>query len=346
MSWYQVAEEVNRLIAAKHYARAIAVLRAQLRHDATNLWFRQRLADVLEMNGQRQEALHVLDSVVETLLEGGFQAKAVAVVKKMQRLAPDDPANEELLASIVGRRNQEGVGRAQHGAASGLGNGAPGNDRLSQLAAAIRLPAATRYAQPAMAMPADRPVPPPRAPAPAAEDLVVEVVDVDASDHQPPPQSRTDQVDSGNGAGSNKGAEAPAGSRLFTQLAPPALLAVLRGFTLKSYQAGDILITEGEPSHSALVLVSGAARMWVRDANGHSHLSGTIGEGELFGEVSTVGGRLRRATVTATTPCEALELDCVTLQGIAREHPEVLAIIRTHCDCHALAAKREVEAHA
>ena len=121
-------------------------------------------------------------------------------------------------------------------------------------------------------------------------------------------------------------------SPLFGQFSPADLLAVIRGLSLKTCEPGEILVTEGESGASLFVLVSGHARVFVRDASGHSRQVRILGEGEFFGEVSLVTGQPRSATVTAATPCELLELDQTTLKTIAAEHPQVPQVIREICD--------------
>ena len=72
--------------------------------------------------------------------------------------------------------------------------------------------------------------------------------------------------------------------------------------------------------------------MYVRDAAGRNRQVRTLDEGEFFGEISLVTGQARSATVTATTPCELLELHQGTLRVIGRDHPQVPIVIREFCD--------------
>ena len=48
---------------------------------------------------------------------------------------------------------------------------------------------------------------------------------------------------------------------------------------------------------------------------------GVLGEGSFFGEISTLSGRPRSATITAAAACELLELDRVALDAISASSP-------------------------
>ena len=72
---------------------------------------------------------------------------------------------------------------------------------------------------------------------------------------------------------------------------------------------------------------------------------GALGEGSFFGEMSTLSGQPRSATVTAAAPCDLLELDRATLDRIAVPHPHVRAVLedfsrRRAADPAAAAARR------
>ena len=72
-----------------------------------------------------------------------------------------------------------------------------------------------------------------------------------------------------------------------------------------TYAPGATLTREGDPGESFIVLTSGTA-----DVSQGGRSLRTLGTGDFLGEVSLIDGGPRTATVTATTPIEALVIDC------------------------------------
>ncbi len=116
-------------------------------------------------------------------------------------------------------------------------------------------------------------------------------------------------------------------SPLFEGFDEDELLAVIQGLRLLTFGPGDVIVTEGEPGQSVFILASGEVKVFVRSPGGHDVPVGALGEGSFFGEMSTLSGQPRSATVTAASPCDLLELDRATLDRIAVSHPNVRAVL-------------------
>jgi cAMP-dependent protein kinase regulator len=116
-------------------------------------------------------------------------------------------------------------------------------------------------------------------------------------------------------------------SPLFSDFARDEFVEVIRGLRFSSFEPGAILMTEGERGDSLLILTSGSVRAFVKNQEGRNNEVRTMEEGEFFGEISLLTGKLRTATVTAATPVELLELDRTTLDDISSRHPGVRAVI-------------------
>jgi CRP-like cAMP-binding protein len=116
-------------------------------------------------------------------------------------------------------------------------------------------------------------------------------------------------------------------SPLFEDFSDEEIQALIDGLRLLVFEPGDIVLTEGEPGNSVLVVTSGAVKVFVRSPSGHNAEVCELGEGEFFGEISTLSGRPRSATVTAAARTEVLELDKLTLDAICAAHPRVRAVL-------------------
>ena len=100
-------EDVVSLIAAKKYAKAIEVLKSQLQKRGANPSLRMQLADVLILADKKQEAVSLLIPLADQFARDGFAAKAVSVLKKIQKVDPGRRDVEERLARQIESRQRE-----------------------------------------------------------------------------------------------------------------------------------------------------------------------------------------------------------------------------------------------
>jgi hypothetical protein len=93
------AEDVMALISRKNYSRAIEVLRAQTEANHRDPRLRMQLADVLVLAGKGREAIGILTPLADEFAQEGFAAKAIAVLKKIQKV---DPGHRDVDARLAG----------------------------------------------------------------------------------------------------------------------------------------------------------------------------------------------------------------------------------------------------
>jgi len=63
----------------------------------------------------------------------------------------------------------------------------------------------------------------------------------------------------------------------------------------KVFFAGQTIFKEGDPGDRAYLIQEGKVEILRRNAAGQDHVIGTVGKGELFGEMALVDGRPRMA---------------------------------------------------
>lgn len=260
-NWYGAGRDVDRLIAKGRYAKAVKLLRELLEDAPADAHLTRKLADVLALDGKTAEASLILEGMVQGYAGDGFLTKAIAVVKKIQRIDPERQDLSEQLAGLAHERER-------------LRAGSP-------------LPSAAKPAGPQE------------------------------------PDTTTPGTD---------GLEAVLRSPLFTDISISDLQALIQGLNLLTFQPGEIVIAEGEPGASLLVLANGQVRVYVKNDVGHQVQIRTLEPGEFFGEISILTGQARTATVTAAEPCEILELGRKTLDEIGQRHPRVPQVIREVCE--------------
>ena len=93
---------------------------------------------------------------------------------------------------------------------------------------------------------------------------------------------------------------------------------------------GSRLISELESGCDVFVLMSGTAEVFVEPRAGQRRVLGTLAPGGAFGEMSSLTGGLRSATVVATSDVEVLEIDDALFDQLRERRPEIaIALLRT-----------------
>ena len=302
-AWLSGSDDVAELIAKRSYGRAAKVLRGQLAKDPSNASLKQQLGDVLALDGKSYEAVELLWKLADNYASSGFVGKAIAVLKKVQRIDPSLTKVEEKLARLVRQKDDE-----------------------SALALQVRAGAMRRRVELETA-----PTPsqePQAAKPPAAEPFVLDF----EADENAPPEGASETAPRSLHPVGEAAAQGMVASPLFSDFSADELVEVIKGLELVTYEAGDVIVAEGAPGDSLFVLTTGTVKAFVKDPDGHYHKVREMYEGAFFGEVSILTGKPRSATITAATPCELLALDRAALDAITERQPNVLTILKHFCE--------------
>lgn len=321
---------VGDLIARKNYAKAIEVIKAQLQQRRSDERLRLQLADVLVMAGRGPEAISILIGLADEFAVEGFAAKAIAVLKKIEKIDPGRADVERKLASLI----QEKHRALPRGSAAPSPSKAMPEFGMEEIEEGpVDSGAAIAAFEQAMQQAAEEP-----AAAAAIEGVTAVPMSDDAFRDQ-----LLDVIQATLHEPAAAGSETPTAggggpvveSLLFSDFSSEELVAVIHGLRLLSFEPGDIVITEGEPGDSLFILSTGTVKAFIRNPAGRHVQVREMGDGAFFGEISILTGRPRTATVTAATRCELLELDRPTLDSIAETHPRVLEVLQDFCKLRA-----------
>ena len=331
MGWFGGGDDVSELIARRKYDKAIAILRERVEQGDPDPRVRIQLSDVLIMAGQDREAVPLLRELADRFASEGQAAKAIALLKKIEKIQPGRSDVETRLARLIKDKNKPGVASGGFRPREGLAAegyepaGAvfsaehfeaeqpkvpTAEERIAAARQATWVPS-TRAEEPEPEVPMIElpPVPEPQA---ADEEQILDAV----KDVMPTPEPEIIPE-----------SEAVA-TPLFQGFSQDELVAVMRGLRLLTFEPGDILITEGDPGDSLFILTTGVVKAFLKNQGGvGQRMVRTMADGAFFGEISILSGKPRTATVTAATRCELLELDRPTLDEITQKHPRVQNVL-------------------
>jgi hypothetical protein len=269
------------------HQRAIEVLEAYFGESRWDPRMRLRLADLLVKAGREDDAVPLLVGLADDLDRAGFPEKAIAILKKIEKLR---------------KRGIEEVNLAP------LRKKKPGPTPAAIAAPPDKKAAQATTAKAGRGQSLD-----------SFSNWMVDVV--------------RDAVTPAAPAGPLPPTLAPGytqgllASPLFEGLSEDELYTLIRELRLLSFDPGDIIISEGEPGQSLFILTVGAVKVSVRNEHGKNVRVTDLRAGSFFGEMATVSGKPRTATVTAAQRCELLELDKPALDQIAARHPRVREVL-------------------
>jgi hypothetical protein len=295
-----MSSAIQDLIAKRNYAKAVEAIQGELRKRPKDVRLRMQQADVLILANRNREAIPVLMSLADEHASDGYTAKAIAFLKRIEKLEPGRQDVEDRLSHLV----QEKV------------KGAPTPTRSSEPAFGLEefdpsQEISMGGESTSVSVPADEP------------SGVTEALDLEGMDSiEIEPEELPLQTTSATQA-----AKSFLQTPLFEGFDQQELQAIIKGLSFVGCEPGDVLVGEGAPGESMFVIVSGRAKAYVRDRKGHYMKIKELSDGDFFGEVSVLTGKPRTATITAATEVELLELDKGTLDSINQRYPRVRQVL-------------------
>jgi CRP-like cAMP-binding protein len=116
---------------------------------------------------------------------------------------------------------------------------------------------------------------------------------------------------------------------LFRGLRPQELKSMAKFTVSRNYQAGEIIVEEGQLGFGLYCIDTGRVKVTQRTSQGEREIR-TMGPGESCGEISLIDDQPRAATVTAVEPTSAVLLDKMQFAVELRHHPDVaIAVMRS-----------------
>ena len=295
--FYRSENNIDALIAKGRFDAAAKELRRRLDREPRDTQLRQQLGDVLGRAGRPSQAISVLAPLVHEYARMGLSTKAIAVVKKIQRLDPARADTDQLISKVQIQAQRPPNALPLSTVDSDIDNYEM-SDRREE---ASRLPA---YHETFSVVPDSQPKEEP------ASDPTIPVATSKLDDNW------LEKV----AARSNF-----RWSPILSHLSSHDLSRVIGRVSLLTKHAGSIIYGQGDPADSLFILATGFARAFDRIAGDPYRQTAVFEEGQFFGEEAFFApAEGRKVTVTAARDCELLELDLPTLHSILQEQHGVL----------------------
>lgn len=315
---------VAEMIAKKNFAKALELLKAELKVRKGDEKLRLQLADVLQQTGRTKEAVEVLNNLADDLALSGFAGKAIAVLKRVQKLHKSGDV-EEKLSYLIAQESRRG-GFDPWTKRQPTQEIPEGPTEIGLDMAPIVVPdSAPAEPEAAFAEPAEFHASLDDAFRDEVASLLEDIFKAEGLKAQPVETPRPQLV------------ETP----LFRDFSREELVEVIKGLALRNYQPGEIVMAAGEPGTSLFIVTTGRLRAYLRTAEQRYVQLRELHEGDFFGEISLLTDNPRSATVTAASYVELLEMDRATLDAITTRQPRVKDVLQ---EFYKQRASRTVEA--
>lgn len=114
-----------------------------------------------------------------------------------------------------------------------------------------------------------------------------------------------------------------------------------QGVQKMTFSSGQTLVSEGDPSDSAYLILSGVAMVVKTQANDYQELA-RIGSGQILGELGVLEGQPRSATVVAASDLEALRIEADAFKKWHAEHPGATNFFQSLSQVYSLSQGRKL----
>ena len=113
------------------------------------------------------------------------------------------------------------------------------------------------------------------------------------------------------------------GIALFSALDETEISSLAAVAGRRSYSAGELLFSEGEPCAGLFIVVAGSVRIFKTSTSGREHVLSIDGPGSSIAELPVFDGGPYPASAAAVQNSELLFISRKDFRGICLQHPEV-----------------------
>jgi CRP/FNR family transcriptional regulator, cyclic AMP receptor protein len=125
-------------------------------------------------------------------------------------------------------------------------------------------------------------------------------------------------------------------------LTPPERASFDAAGEVRRYSDGETIFRQGDPAAGVLAIISGRVKVSVVGAGGREVVLQFPGSGALVGELATLSGGRRAATVSAIGDVEALSLSTESFRRFISAYPRVAGLVVEHVTSQLAEADRQL----
>lgn len=295
-------ERAQELLTQGRFDAALGEYRALLDAEPQAHAHAHKIADLLVRLNRIPEAITAYEETAARYASAGDLLKAIAVCKVILQHDPSHTRTQKALADLYARRK---------------GGAAPSTAGPALVTRRNTLKA-TRPVATESGVTILPPLPEPQAPAPKMPALNVSYEEDVPNIDLPSLPGEHESVPASEGL--------PA-IPLFSQLSRDAFVEFTRQVHVRAYDAGAVIVHEGEEGSSMFAVVQGSASVIRKGPDGVREVLAQLPEGSFFGEMALMADVPRVATVIAAEESLIMEFTRHKLKDIEKQYPSVTRVL-------------------
>lgn len=130
---------------------------------------------------------------------------------------------------------------------------------------------------------------------------------------------------------------------LFRDLEPKTRALLEMSLETMTFEKGDVIVQEREPSATLFIIKSGSVRISLRSDADREVTLAVLESGEFFGEMGVIDGEPRSATATAIERTVTLSMTPEQFRAQTRAHPEIALELLTILSKRLRAADEQID---
>lgn len=301
----------HELLRQGRFEEAAKILERRLKQNPDDMGIKLRLAEAWEGMGRKEEAARLYREEAESALRSGQRPQASALLKKAQRLLPEDGEVAARLREVEGSQEARDTGQSFS------------FDLSEEAAPPVDTPPAAAEEGLPPTSPAEVPAPPPTLEGELLAESAPGIAMRQPAGAPAPEAPATVEKTGETGAFPSVGEGVFATLHgLLPDLSADELGRLAACLKERPVRAGEVLLREGEAGDSLFLVAQGLFEARGSFEEGEV-LLGMLKRGDVIGEVGFLQKVPRTATVTAVQPGLVLEMDGASAARLLEQSPAI-----------------------
>ena len=107
----------------------------------------------------------------------------------------------------------------------------------------------------------------------------------------------------------------------------------------RTFPKGTLIFSQGDESDGMFIIREGKVKVFMSDDNGKEMLIAILGPGEIVGEIASLDGQPRTASVAAMTSCKVAKIGLIEFRTFLEDNPdlafEIIRVLTSRMRDHA-----------